>query len=68
MLGSVTNADSAVRRKATDHLLECVDIAKETGSRHLSLWFADGRTTRVREISVSVKPGCRKHCPNCIGQ
>ena len=42
MLGSVTNADPAVRRKATDHLLECVDIAKETGSRDLSLWFADG--------------------------
>lgn len=42
MLGSVTNADAAVRRKATDHLLECVDIAKETGSKDLSLWFADG--------------------------
>lgn len=42
MLGSVTNADATIRRKATDHLLECVDIAKETGSRDLSLWFADG--------------------------
>jgi L-rhamnose isomerase/sugar isomerase len=42
MLGSVTNADPAIRRKATDHLLECVDIAKQTGSRDLSLWFADG--------------------------
>ena len=42
MLGSVTNANAAVRRKATDHLLECVDIAKETGSRDISLWFADG--------------------------
>lgn len=42
MLGSVTNSDPAVRRKATEHLLECVDIAKETGSRDLSLWFADG--------------------------
>jgi L-rhamnose isomerase/sugar isomerase len=42
MLGSVTNSDAAIRRKATDHLLECVDIAKDTGSRELSLWFADG--------------------------
>ncbi|MFD2117335.1 L-rhamnose isomerase [Paenibacillus yanchengensis] len=42
MLGSVTNADAKVRQKATAHLLECVDIAKETGSRDLSLWFADG--------------------------
>ncbi|MCD9024203.1 L-rhamnose isomerase [Cohnella silvisoli] len=42
MLGSVTNANAAIRRKATDHLLECVDIAKITGSRDVSLWFADG--------------------------
>jgi L-rhamnose isomerase / sugar isomerase len=42
MLGSVTNSDAAVRRKATDHLLECVDIARTVGSDLLSLWFADG--------------------------
>ncbi|WP_046214416.1 L-rhamnose isomerase [Paenibacillus wulumuqiensis] len=42
MLGGVTNSDPAIRRKTTDHLLECVDVAKETGSRDLSLWFADG--------------------------
>ena len=42
MLGSVTNADPRVRRKATDHLLECVDIMDLTGSRDLKLWFADG--------------------------
>jgi L-rhamnose isomerase / sugar isomerase len=41
-LGSVTNADPRVRRKATDHLLECVDIMDATGSRDLKLWFADG--------------------------
>ncbi|MFB5759361.1 L-rhamnose isomerase [Paenibacillus medicaginis] len=42
MLGSVTNSDEVIRRKAVGHLLECVDIAKETGSQDLSLWFADG--------------------------
>jgi L-rhamnose isomerase/sugar isomerase len=42
MFGSVTNSDAAVRRKATDHLLECVDIARAAGSDILSLWFADG--------------------------
>lgn len=42
MLGSVCNSDPKVRRKATDHLLECVDIMRQTGSRLLSLWFADG--------------------------
>ena len=41
-LGSVCHPDEAVRRKATDHLLECVDVARETGSDVLSLWFADG--------------------------
>ena len=41
-LGSVTNPDPAVRRKALDHLLECVDIMDVTGSRDLKLWFADG--------------------------
>jgi L-rhamnose isomerase/sugar isomerase len=41
-LGSVCNPDAAVRRKALDHLLECVDIMDATGSADLSLWFADG--------------------------
>jgi L-rhamnose isomerase/sugar isomerase len=41
-LGSVTHADAAIRRKATDHLLECVEIARELGSTTQSLWFADG--------------------------
>ncbi|MGW0665123.1 L-rhamnose isomerase [Streptodolium elevatio] len=42
MLGSVTNPDPRVRRKATDHLLECVEIMDATGSRDLKLWFSDG--------------------------
>ncbi|SDN19922.1 L-rhamnose isomerase / sugar isomerase [Paenibacillus sp. yr247] len=42
IFGSVTNSNAAIRRKATDHLLECVDIAKTVGSDLLSLWFADG--------------------------
>ncbi|MDR0344500.1 MAG: L-rhamnose isomerase [Nocardiopsaceae bacterium] len=41
-LGSVCNPDPAVRRKALDHLLECVDIMDATGSADLKLWFADG--------------------------
>jgi L-rhamnose isomerase/sugar isomerase len=41
-LGSVCHPDPRVRRKATDHLLECVDIMDATGSRDLKLWFADG--------------------------
>jgi L-rhamnose isomerase/sugar isomerase len=41
-LGSVTNPDPAVRRKALDHLFECVDVMDQTGSRDLKLWFPDG--------------------------
>jgi L-rhamnose isomerase/sugar isomerase len=41
-LGSVTNPDPRVRRKATDHLLACIDIMDATGSRDLKLWFSDG--------------------------
>ena len=42
MLGSVCHPDAGVRRKAVDHLLECIDVMNATGSRDLKLWFADG--------------------------
>ena len=42
MLGSIANPDERIRRKALDHLLECVDIMDATGSHDLKLWFADG--------------------------
>jgi L-rhamnose isomerase/sugar isomerase len=41
-LGSICHPDARVRRKALDHLLECVDVMDATGSRDLKLWFADG--------------------------
>ena len=41
-LGSVCHPDPAVRREATDHLIECAEIGRELGSQALSLWFADG--------------------------
>jgi L-rhamnose isomerase / sugar isomerase len=41
-LGSVCNPDPRVRRKALGHLLDCVDVMDQTGSRDLKLWFADG--------------------------
>ena len=31
-----------MRRKAVDHLIECIDIMDATGSRDLKLWFSDG--------------------------
>jgi L-rhamnose isomerase/sugar isomerase len=42
MLGSITNPDPRIRRKALEHLIECVDVMDQTGSRDLKLWFSDG--------------------------
>lgn len=41
-LGSVCNPDLSVRRKATDHILECIGVAEEVNSDIISLWLADG--------------------------
>jgi L-rhamnose isomerase / sugar isomerase len=41
-LGSITNPDSGIRRKALDHLLDCVAIATRLGATAQSLWLADG--------------------------
>ena len=42
MLGSLAHRDAAVRRKAIDHHLRCIEIMGETGSRDLKIWLADG--------------------------
>ena len=41
-LGSVTNPDPGIRRKAIGHLLECIDVMDQTKSQDLKLWFSDG--------------------------
>src|ERR687893_2900986 len=41
-LGSITHPDERVRRRAVEHLLECVEIARALGSTAQSLWLADG--------------------------
>lgn len=40
--GSLGNPDAAVRAAALEHVLDSVTIAQSTGSRDISLWFADG--------------------------
>ena len=40
--GALTHEDAAVRNKAIDHHLECIDIMDETGSRDLKIWLAEG--------------------------
>jgi L-rhamnose isomerase/sugar isomerase len=41
-LGSFGNPDPQVRGMAMAHMAECTDIMRQTGSKVLSLWFADG--------------------------
>ena len=41
-LGSLTNADPAVRKKAVQHNLDCIEVMNATGSRDLKVWLADG--------------------------
>jgi L-rhamnose isomerase/sugar isomerase len=41
-LGSLCNPSEAVRGRATEHLLECIEIARTLESTALSLWLADG--------------------------
>jgi L-rhamnose isomerase / sugar isomerase len=40
--GSLGNPDATVRKKALDHIRECIGIAKALHSRDLAPWFADG--------------------------
>ena len=40
--GSLGNPDPKIRQAALDHILESIEIGKQTGSRDVSLWFGDG--------------------------
>jgi L-rhamnose isomerase / sugar isomerase len=41
-LGSLCHPDATVRRRALEHCVECLEIAKEVASTQLSLWLPDG--------------------------
>jgi L-rhamnose isomerase/sugar isomerase len=41
-LGSLCHPDEKIRKKAINHILECIDIAKTLKSKDISLWLADG--------------------------
>ena len=40
--GSFSNPNPGIQESALDHVIECCDIMKQTQSKDLSLWFADG--------------------------
>jgi len=41
-LGSLAHPSTSVRRRAMDHVIECIDIARRVRSTNVSLWLADG--------------------------
>lgn len=41
-LGSICHPDQSTRLKAIDHMVECCEIMRATGSDILSIWLADG--------------------------
>lgn len=40
--GSLGNSDAAIREQALERHYECIQVMKDTGSKLLSLWYADG--------------------------
>ncbi len=40
--GSLCHFDGAVRQRAVEHVIECIQIAQEVDSHVISLWLADG--------------------------
>jgi L-rhamnose isomerase/sugar isomerase len=59
-LGSIAHPDSSVREQAVAHILECIEVMKVTGSRDLSLWFADGTNYAGQDDFRSRKHRVRK--------
>src|SRR5216110_2869471 len=72
--GSVGNPVASIRRKALNHILDCVRIAEALGCRDISPWFADGSnypgTQSIRkrigyfedglkEVHAALRPGQR---------
>jgi L-rhamnose isomerase/sugar isomerase len=73
-LGSLCHPSADVRRRAVDHCLECIDVARRVGSDTISLWLADGTNyagqdglraryrrleAGLREVHGAMPPGMR---------
>ena len=75
-LGSVCHPHEAVRRQAVAHVVECIEIATETGSDVVSLWLADGtnyagqdsfaaRRARLVESLLGDRTPCSRKASSC---
>lgn len=59
--GSFANPDPIVRRRAIEHVEECIDVMRLTRSRILSLWLADG-TNYPGQDSVARRKRALEEC------
>ncbi len=41
-MGSLSNADAAIRQQAVEHNIQVIEIGKSLGSKGLTVWLADG--------------------------
>jgi L-rhamnose isomerase/sugar isomerase len=61
--GSLGHPDAGVRAEALRHLIDSVEIARQAGSRDVSLWFADGSnfpgTANIRQRKQWFEEGLR---------
>jgi len=51
--GSLCHPDPAVRRKAVEHNIACIDVMDQVGSRDLKIWLADGTNYPGQDDIVS---------------
>ncbi len=62
--GSLGNPDPEIRKTALQHILDCVEIGKQTGSHDVSPWFADGSsfpgTASIRQRKKWFEDGLRE--------
>ncbi len=62
--GSLANPDASIRRKALDHIIDSIEIAKVTGSRDITPWFIDGSnypgTANMRQHKRWFEEGLRE--------
>ena len=40
--GSLTHTDKAIRDRAIEHNIECIDLGRALGSKSITVWIADG--------------------------
>jgi L-rhamnose isomerase / sugar isomerase len=62
--GSLSNECAEAREQALQHILYSIQVAKELGSRDISLWFADGScypgTANIRHRKAWMTEGLQK--------